>query len=63
MALGNGHSLEDLGKEAGEENSQIPELAKKTTQDAAAVKVLTIMMLVYLPTTVILNFFSISFYG
>lgn len=54
MALGNGHALEDLGKEAREENSQIHELTKKSTQDAAAVKVLTIMMLVYLPATVVL---------
>jgi hypothetical protein len=53
MALGNGRSLEDLGKEAREENCQIHELAKKSTQDAAAVKVLTIMMLVYLPATVV----------
>lgn len=53
MALGNGHSLEDLGKEAREENSQIHELAKKSAQDAAAVKILTIMMLVYLPATVV----------
>jgi hypothetical protein len=54
MALGNGRALEDLGKEAREENSQIHELTKKSTEDAAAVKVLTIMMLVYLPTTVVL---------
>lgn len=53
MALGNGLSLEDLGKEAREENSQIHELTKKSAQDAAAVKVLTIMMLVYLPATVV----------
>jgi hypothetical protein len=53
MALGNGRSLEDLGREAREENCQIHELAKKSTQDAAAVKVLTIMMLVYLPATVV----------
>jgi hypothetical protein len=54
MALGNGRALEDLGNEAREENSQIHELTKKSTEDAAAVKVLTIMMLVYLPATVVL---------
>jgi hypothetical protein len=54
MALGNGRALEDLGKEAREENSQIHELTKKSTEDAAAVKVLTIIMLLYLPTTVVL---------
>ncbi|ERF72332.1 hypothetical protein EPUS_06088 [Endocarpon pusillum Z07020] len=61
MSLGNGRALEDLGKEAREENSHIHNLTKKSTQDAAAVKVLTIMMLVYLPATVVLNFFSTSF--
>ena len=53
MALGSGRSLEDLGKEARAENSQIHELTKKSAQDAAAVKVLTVMMLIYLPTTVV----------
>ncbi len=54
MALGNGRALEGLGKEAREENSQIHKLTKKTTQDAAAVKLLTIMMVLYLPATVVL---------
>lgn len=54
MSLGNGRALEDLGKEAREENSHIHKLTKKSTQDAAAVKVLTVMMLVYLPATVVL---------
>ena len=53
MALGSGRSLEDLGKEAREENSQIHELTKKSVQDAFAVKVLTVMMLIYLPTTAV----------
>jgi hypothetical protein len=37
------------------------ELTKKSMQDAAVVKVLTILTLVYLPTTVVSNFFSTSF--
>jgi uncharacterized membrane protein YwaF len=37
------------------------ELTKKSTQDAAAVKVLTILTLIYLPATVVSNFFSTSF--
>lgn len=53
MALGSGRSLEDLGRAARVENSQIHALTKKSAQDAAAVKVLTIMMLIYLPTTVV----------
>jgi len=39
------------------------ELTKKSVQDAAAIKVLTIMTLVYLPMTVVSNFFSTSFVG
>ena len=54
MDLGNGRSLESLGEEARTENFQIHELTKKSAQDAAAVKILTIMMLVYLPATVVL---------
>ena len=53
LDLGNGLSLEKLAKEAREENRTMGELAAKSTRDAAAVKVLTIMFLVYLPATVV----------
>ena len=53
LNLGNGYSLENLAKQAREENQKIGELAAKSSRDAAAVKVLTIMTLVYLPATVV----------
>jgi len=37
------------------------ELTERSTKDAAAVKVLTIISLVYLPTTIVANFFSTQF--
>jgi hypothetical protein len=51
--LGNGHSLKALAEEARSENVTMRRLTEKATQDAAAVKVLTIMTLVYLPATVV----------
>jgi hypothetical protein len=63
-----GHALEVLGQESRKENFEMRELSKrmhklteKATQDAAAVKVLTVMTLIYLPATVVSNFFSTSF--
>ena len=53
LNLGNGYSLENLAKQAREENQKMGELTAKSTRDAAAVKVLTIMTLVYLPATVV----------
>jgi hypothetical protein len=63
-----GHALETLAQESRNENMEMRalsermhKLTEKATQDAAAVKVLTIMTLIYLPATVISNFFSTSF--
>lgn len=53
LDLGNGNSLKVLAEEARLENSAMKDLTVKATQDAAAVKVLTIMTLVYLPATVV----------
>jgi Mg2+ and Co2+ transporter CorA len=68
LDLNNGISLQNLAKESGKENGEMRklsesmhELTKKSMQDAAAVKVLTILTLIYLPTTVVSNFFSTSF--
>jgi hypothetical protein len=65
-----GHALETLGQESRKENvemralsERMHKLTEKATQDAAAVKVLTIMTLIYLPATVVSNFFSTSFVG
>jgi hypothetical protein len=48
-----GHSLKTLAEEARIENTTMRRLTEKATADAAAVKVLTIMTLVYLPATVV----------
>ncbi|KIW17263.1 hypothetical protein PV08_04454 [Exophiala spinifera] len=61
LDLSSGYSLQNLALQAGEENEEMHRLAEKSTQDAAAVKVLTILTLIYLPVTVVSNFFSTSF--
>ncbi|KAK5467372.1 hypothetical protein LTS15_000344 [Exophiala xenobiotica] len=70
LELSNGFALQQLGKESRRENEQMRVLsermhllAQRSTQDATAVKVLTIITLVYLPFTVVTNFFSTSFVG
>ena len=68
LDLSSGFSLQNLVKESGKESEEMRKisermhrLAEKSTQDAAAVKVLTILTLIYLPITVVSNFFSTSF--
>lgn len=68
LDLSNGYALQSLAKESGRENEEMRKLSermhdltKKSTEDAAAVKVLTILTLIYLPATVVSNFFSTSF--
>jgi hypothetical protein len=70
LDLSNGFALQELAKESRRENEEMRklsermhELAEKNTQDAAAVTVLTILTLIYLPVTVLSNFFSTSFVG
>jgi Mg2+ and Co2+ transporter CorA len=68
LDLNSGFALQNLARESRKENEEMRhlsermhELTKKSTQDAAAVKVLTIVTLIYLPATVVSNFFSTSF--
>ncbi|KAL2047080.1 hypothetical protein N7G274_001099 [Stereocaulon virgatum] len=61
LDLGTGNSLKSLAEEARTENLNIRKLTAKGTRDAAAVKVLTIITLIYLPATVVSNFFSTQF--
>jgi hypothetical protein len=61
LDLSSGLALQELAKESSRENEQMRRLTEKTTQDAATVKVLTILTLIYLPATVVSNFFSTSF--
>lgn len=58
---GNGSSLKQLAEEAKKENFTMRQLTEKSTKDAAAVKVLTVITLIYLPATVVSNFFSTQF--
>lgn len=53
LNLGSGHSLQRLAEEARKENIAMRGLTEKGTRDAAAVKVLTVITLVYLPATVV----------
>ena len=53
LNLGSGSSLQRLAEEARKENIAMRGLTEKGTRDAAAVKVLTVITLVYLPATVV----------
>ncbi|KAF4629509.1 hypothetical protein G7Y89_g8640 [Cudoniella acicularis] len=61
IAEGNGDSLRILAEESREENSTMRMLTEKSTNDAAAVKVITLITIVFLPTTVVSGFFSTQF--
>jgi Mg2+ and Co2+ transporter CorA len=68
LELSSGFALQQLTRESRRENEAMRELSErmhhlteKATRDAAAVKVLTIMTMIYLPATVVSNFFSTSF--
>ncbi|EKG19678.1 hypothetical protein MPH_03059 [Macrophomina phaseolina MS6] len=54
-------ALKELTAQSQEENKTMLSLAEKSTKDAEAMKVLTIIGLVYLPTTFVANFFSTEF--
>ncbi|KAG4422124.1 hypothetical protein IFR04_004751 [Cadophora malorum] len=54
-------ALKDLASETQTESHFMCQMAEKSTKDAAAVKILTIITLVYLPTTIVANFFSTEF--
>ncbi|TVY41413.1 hypothetical protein LSUB1_G003304 [Lachnellula subtilissima] len=51
-------SLNGLIKETKEENIQMRILTERSSRDATAVKILTVITLIYLPMTVVMNFFS-----
>ncbi len=61
LDLENGHSLRALAEEASNEGAVMRGLTEKATQDAAAVKVITVITMIYLPLTVVANFFSTGF--
>jgi Mg2+ and Co2+ transporter CorA len=61
LDLQNGQSLRALAEEARQEGKVMHCLTEKATQDAAAVKVITVITMIYLPLTVVANFFSTVF--
>ncbi|KPI45390.1 uncharacterized protein AB675_595 [Cyphellophora attinorum] len=70
LELHNGYILQRLGEESRRENQtmrllnqDMRDMAKTNAQDSAKITVLTILTLVYLPLTVVSNFFSTSFVG
>jgi len=54
-------ALKDLTRETQLESKSMHHLTERSTKDAAAVKILTVITLVYLPTTIVANFFSTQF--
>ncbi|XHG04923.1 hypothetical protein AWENTII_008178 [Aspergillus wentii] len=55
------NAMKGLAEESQEEGKVMSLLAFQSTKDAAAVKVLTVISLIYLPTTIVANFFSTEF--
>ncbi|KAL4929013.1 uncharacterized protein BDV17DRAFT_81403 [Aspergillus undulatus] len=54
-------ALRDLARASNQESADIKKLTMRTVQDATAVRLLTIIGLVFLPTTMVENFFSTEF--
>lgn len=54
-------ALKDLSRESYKEGKEMHRLTERSTKDAAAVKILTVITLIYLPTTIVANFFSTQF--
>lgn len=57
----NAVALRNVAHESQRESKSMTQLTEKSTKDAAAVKVLTIIGLIYLPTTIVASFFSTQF--
>ncbi|KAL1985619.1 hypothetical protein VTN96DRAFT_7599 [Rasamsonia emersonii] len=55
------NALKGLARASHEEGRLMSVLTLQGTRDAAAVKILTIISLIYLPTTIVANFFSTVF--
>jgi len=53
IATQNQNSLKELAEEARRENYQMRMLTEKSTRDSEAIKVITILTIVFLPATVV----------
>lgn len=60
--LSNGHILQQLARDTREESEQMTQLTRRSQRDGAAVKALTVITLVYLPTTVVLVSLTRTFF-
>jgi hypothetical protein len=56
LDLGSGNALKTLAIESRNENAIMQALTEKATKDAGAVKVITVVTLIYLPATAVLVF-------
>ncbi|KAE9377376.1 hypothetical protein N431DRAFT_194425 [Stipitochalara longipes BDJ] len=54
-------ALKGLATETQLESRSMCQFTERSTKDAAAVKILTVITLIYLPTTIVANFFSTQF--
>ncbi|KAH8599933.1 hypothetical protein B0O99DRAFT_346235 [Bisporella sp. PMI_857] len=61
IAEENSKALAIIAQESREENTAMRALTEKGTKDAAAVKVITLITITFLPTTVVTGFFSTQF--
>lgn len=61
LELSNGRALRELAEASAKEAKKAAEMAEQSQQDSAAMKALTVIAAIFLPTTVVLNFFSASF--
>ncbi|KAE8147851.1 hypothetical protein BDV25DRAFT_142369 [Aspergillus avenaceus] len=54
-------ALKQLAEASNLENQSVVELTKRSAEDATAVKMLSLVGLIYLPSTIVANFFSTEF--
>ncbi|CAI6338061.1 unnamed protein product [Periconia digitata] len=56
-----GYSLQKLAKQGQDENTIMRRLAEKNNRDSSSMRVLTIITMIYLPCTIVSNFYSTQF--
>lgn len=54
-------ALQKLEKQGQDENSIMRDLAEKNARDSSSMRILTIITMVYLPCTIVSNFYSTQF--
>ncbi|KAF1960379.1 hypothetical protein CC80DRAFT_292804 [Byssothecium circinans] len=56
-----GHNQQKLQMQGQEENAIMRRLAEKNTRDSSSMRILTIITMIYLPCTIVSNFYSTQF--